>query len=255
MNKFLLLLFFFQTAWISLLPGQSTIPPILSVQEQGELEDAWLKRRIETVLPDLMRRVGVDMWILVSREYNEDPILETMLPSTWMGARRTTILVIYDPGEGPLETLACARYGVGDIFQKAWDKEEQPDQWARLVELIEERDPSQIAINRGVNFGLADGLSAFHLERLRLTLPSKYVDRLVSVESLGIGWLETRIPEEMVMYRHIMQVAHGIIAEAFSEKVIKPNSRARSRIYQTTSSVVVRLGLMTFSLNASAIIP
>ncbi|MEO0790079.1 MAG: M24 family metallopeptidase [Bacteroidota bacterium] len=243
MNKFLLLLFFFQTAWISLLPGQSTIPPILSVQEQGELEDAWLKRRIETVLPDLMRRVGVDMWILVSREYNEDPILETMLPSTWMGARRTTILVIYDPGEGPLETLACARYGVGDIFQKAWDKEEQPDQWARLVELIEERDPSQIAINRGVNFGLADGLSAFHLERLRLTLPSKYVDRLVSVESLGIGWLETRIPEEMVMYRHIMQVAHGIIAEAFSEKVIKPNRTTTDEVVWYMRERARELGL------------
>lgn len=207
------------------------MPPILSLEEQGELEDSWLKRRVETVLPNLMRREGIDMWVLISREYNEDPVLETMLPSSWTGARRTTILLIYDPGEGPIETLACARYGVGDVFQKAWDKEQQPDQWGRLVELIQERDPKQIAINRSVDFGLADGLSAFHFERLQSALPSKYVDRLVSGERLAIGWLETRIPEEMGMYRHIMQVAHAIISEAFSEKVIIPN-------HTTTEDVV-----------------
>ncbi|MEM6396521.1 MAG: M24 family metallopeptidase [Bacteroidota bacterium] len=231
MNKCSFLFFLFLLAGTLPLSSQPTVPPILSLQEQGELEDRWLAKRVETILPRLMRREGVDLWLLISREYNEDPVLETMLPSTWMGARRTTILMIYDSGEGPVETLACARYGVGDIFQKAWDKEEQPDQWARLVELIEARDPKKIAINRSADFGLADGLSAYHYEQLKSRLPEKYADRLVSVEGLAIGWLETRIPEEMGMYRHIMQVAHAIIAEAFSEKVIIPN-------HTTTDEVV-----------------
>ena len=82
---------------------------ILSMKERARLIDDVLADRIETVLPNIMRREGMDMWIIISREYNEDPIIETMLPSTWLAARRRTILIIYDlgPGKG-LETLAVA---------------------------------------------------------------------------------------------------------------------------------------------------
>lgn len=205
--------------------AQQQIPQILDLKTQGELRDQWLATRAETVLPTLMRRTGVDMWLLISREYNEDPVLNTMLPSNWMGARRTTMLVIYDNGE-EVETLACARYDVGEVFKKAWDKDQQPDQWARLLEIIETRDPQKIAINQSEDFGLADGLTAQHYEQLIATLPEKYEERLVGGEDLAIGWLETRIPEEMTVYAHIMRVAHIIIAEAFSEKVITPGVTA-----------------------------
>ena len=170
-----------------------------------------------------MRRAGIDLWVLISREYNEDPVLKTMLPSKWMGARRTTMLLIHDPGEGrPVETLACARYDVGDVFKKAWDPDTQPDQWAALAQLIAERDPQRIAINKSATFGLADGLSAYHYERLHASLPPHLRPRLISGEPLAIGWLETRLPAEMTVYRQVMAVAHRIIAEAFSNRVITP---------------------------------
>ncbi|OAV43586.1 M24 family metallopeptidase [Lewinella sp. 4G2] len=196
---------------------------ILTQRQQGELRDAWLQQRVDTLLPALMRREGIDMWVLISREYNEDPVLKTMLPSNWMGARRTTMLLIYDPGGGrPLETLACARYDVGDVFKKAWDKDAQPDQWAQLAELIHARQPKRIAVNRSADFGLADGISSYHYERLLDVLEPTARDRVVSGERLAIGWLESRLPAEMTVYRHIMRVAHGIIQEAFSDAVIVP---------------------------------
>ena len=197
--------------------------PILSQREQGELRDAWLQERVRTILPDLMRREGIDTWVLISREYNEDAVLKTMLPSSWMGARRTTMLVIHDPGEGQeLETLACARYDVGEVFKKAWDKEAQPDQWARLAEILRERNPNKIAVNRSEHFGLADGISSYHYDRLARSLDAGLRGKIVSGERLAIGWLETRLPAEMTVYRHIMAVAHDIIQEAFSEAVIVP---------------------------------
>ena len=94
------------------------MPKILSLQEQGKVRDQWLKERVETILPELMRENNIDMWLLISREYNEDPVLKTMLPSSWMSARRTTMLIVYDTGD-QLETLACARYDVGGSFQKS----------------------------------------------------------------------------------------------------------------------------------------
>jgi len=206
-----------------IITAQSDFPAVLSLEQQGRLHDTWLNERAKTVLPELMRREGIDMWLLISREYNEDPVLKTMLPSKWMGARRTTMLLIFDPGAGKeLETLACARYDVGDVFKKAWDPEAQPDQWKALTELIETRNPKKIAVNRSANFGLADGISSWHYDQLSESLSPNLRPRLVSGEKLAIGWLETRIPAEMTVYRQVMAVAHAIIAEAFSNKVITP---------------------------------
>ena len=201
----------------------SYMPKTLDMKERAVIVDRWLQDRMVTVLPDLMKRTGIDMWLIIAREYNEDPILRTMLPSTWQSARRTTILVIYDPGDQkPLETMAMARYAVGDLFRKVWDKETQPDQWKALAALIKEKDPKKIGINKSVTFGHADGLSATHYEMLTSNLEVKYVKRLTSAESLGIGWLETRTESEMIVYPNIVRMAHQIIAEGFSEKVIQP---------------------------------
>ncbi|MEL7424281.1 MAG: M24 family metallopeptidase [Bacteroidota bacterium] len=205
------------------------MPAILTLEEEARLKDEWLEKRVQHILPQIMQREGIDMWLLISREYNEDPVLKTFLPSGWLSARRTTMLVIYDTGDG-LETLACARYNVGSLFQKAWDKETQPDQWAALAGLIAERDPQRIAINRSEHFGLADGLSSYHYEKLLENLPEQYSKRLIDGERLAIGWLESRLPEEMVAYRQVMRIAHQIIAEGLSEKVITPGVTSTAEV-------------------------
>lgn len=226
----------------TVLPAAAQMPVVLDLKKRGEVTDAWLQRRMKTILPDLMRRENIDMWILISREYNEDPVLKTMLPSNWLSARRTTMLVIYDTGD-TLQTLACARYDVGEVFKKAWDKEAQPDQWARLREIVAERNPQRIAVNRSEEFGLADGISSYHYDQLRETLGKPYTDRLVSAERLAIGWLETRLPEEMVVYRQIVRMAHQIIAEGFSEKVIQPGVTSTEEVVWYYRDRINELGL------------
>ncbi len=197
-------------------------PHLLPMRERARVIDELLNDKIRHTLPQLMRRSGIDMWIIIAREYNEDPIIETMLPATWLAARRRTILVVHDPGsDQPLETLAVARYAVGEQFQKAWDKEQQPDQWARLAELVAERDPQRIGINQSAHWGLADGIAATDLTLLRQSLPTVYRERIVSAEALGVAWLETRTELEMRVYPQLVRIAHEIIAEAFSNRVIQ----------------------------------
>lgn len=220
MNK----LFFLPILLLLWLPvSAQEYPAILSMKDRAETIDRLLNDKLETVLPDLMRREGIDMWVVISREYNEDPVIETLLPATWLAARRRTILVMYDQGgDKGVETLAIARYDVGEKFKRAWDKEKEPDQWKRLREVIEERDPKKIGINKSLHFGLADGIVATDLEEMESAIGKKYTDRIVSAENLAIGWLETRTPAEMALYPQICKIAHDIIKEGFSDKVIQP---------------------------------
>ena len=199
------------------------MPGLPSLQERAAVQNSWLKERLETLVPALMREAGVDMWVLIAREYNEDPVLETMLPATWMSARRRMVLVFHDAGEqAGVERLAVARYPVGDLFPSAWDPEAQPDQWARVAEIIKQRDPARIAVNISSTFPLADGLSVSQHLELREALGDSLSSRLVSHDSLAVGWLETRIPAEMETYRTIMRVAHRIVERGLSEEVITP---------------------------------
>jgi hypothetical protein len=192
------------------------------MKERAATINQLLEDKIENYLPELMRREGIDMWVVISREYNEDPIIKTLLPAEWLAARRRTILVFFDQGDEGIETLAVARYDVGSVFKSAWDKEKQPDQWARLSEIIQERNPKKIGINQSKFFGLADGIVATDLAEFSESLDQANRSKIVSAEKLAIAWLETRTQAEMAIYPHIAKVGHQIIAEAFSSKVITP---------------------------------
>lgn len=235
-------------SFLALLCAVSTyaqLPHILSMREQAEVRDQMLKARFENVLPELMRREGIDMWVIISREYNEDAVLKTFLPSTWLSARRTTMLLIYDNGK-TLEGLSVARYAAGDLFKSAWNPDKQPDQWKQLKQLIEERNPNKIAINKAEHFGHADGLSAQHYDNLMKVLDKKYQNRVVSAENLCVSWLETRTESEMILYDHTMRITHDIIKEAFSEKVITPGVTTTEDVVWWLRQRIAELGLVTW---------
>lgn len=223
------------------------MPAILPLKEQAKLRNAWLAERLETVAPALMRERGVDMWVLVAREYLEDPVLATMLDAESMHARRRTILILHDPGGGkPLERLTVSRYGLGGLFEPAWDPAKQPDQWRRLVELIAERDPKRIAINVSPLTAFADGLTHSQHEAFMAALPPTLRSRVVPANELAIGWLETRIAPEMAAYPRILRIAHAIIGEAFSTKVIKPGVTTAADVVWWYRERVAKLKLATW---------
>ena len=186
------------------------------------------------------------MWILISREYNEDPVLKTMLPATWLNARRRTILVFYRNKEkNTIEKLAVARYNFGENIVSAWDKEKEPDQWKRLMQIIEERNPKSIGLNYSDYFNICDGIVKTDYEAFMSYLPKKHKNKVKSAEQLAIGWIETRIETEMVIYNQLIDITHDIIAEAFSEKVITPGITTTTDVEWWMRDKVTALGLET----------
>lgn len=196
---------------------------ILPLKERAVAQDAMLSDRFENLLPGLMRGAGIDMWVIVAREYNEDPVATTMLPATWLHARRRTILLFTDKGlKDGVERLAVARYDIGTLFKGAWNPEREPNQWKRLAQLIAERSPKRIGINVSAQFAHADGLTKAEWDSLMHYLPLPYRKNVRSAEQLAINWLQLRSATELKLYEKICRIAHNIIAEGFSEKVVRP---------------------------------
>ena len=223
MKKSALIILFSSLLFVDLLPAQTRndiTPHILSMRDRAEVMDRWTEDRLDNLVPELMRRDGIDMWVLVAREYNEDPVLLTMLPATWQSSRRTTILVFFDDGE-QVERLAVARYNIG-FFETQWFPDQEPDQWKRFGQIVEERDPEKIGVNISGHFAAADGISHTDYKNLENSLTPELQQRIVSAENLSIGWLETRTEEEITVYRQINRIAHNIISDGLSEKVITP---------------------------------
>ena len=183
--------------------------------------DEVLEDRLDNLLPELMRREGLDMWILISREYNEDPVMKTILPSTWLAARRRTIMVFYDNGE-EVDKIAIARYSVGRLLQGEWNVDVYPDQWEALIKIISDRNPNSIGLNYSENYGLADGLVKSEYESFMSYLPDDMKTRVVSAERLAVAWLETRTQKELDLYPMICRLGHLILREGLSEKTIHP---------------------------------
>ena len=220
---------------------------ILLEKDRAVLKDELLEDRFTNLLPSLMDKTDIDMWLLISREYNEDPILKTMLPATWLNARRRTIIVFYRNKEkDTLERLAVARYDIGKSIKSAWDKEQEPNQWKALEKIIAERNPSKIGINTSTHFALADGLVKTDFDELQANMPEEIISKFVSAEPLGIAWIETRTEKEMKLFRKLVKITHDIIDEAFSSKTITPGETSTEDVVWFMRQKVTDLGLETW---------
>lgn len=196
---------------------------IIPLREQAKVIDEILADRFNNLLPVLMERNGIDMWVIVSREYNEDPVLKTMLPATWLSARRRTILVFsYNSEKKTIEKLAVARYNVGDSIKASWDMQKFPNQWDALINIITTRNPKKIGINTSTHHNHADGLDVTDYNEFMQKLPATFKSKVVSAEPLAINWLETRTEREMQIYPQLIYATRKIIEEGFSENVITP---------------------------------
>lgn len=222
-----------------------SLPPILNTRERAEIENRILAERLDSIIPAIMREQGIDMWLLVAREYFEEPVVASMLDAENMHARRRTILIFHDPGNGkPVERLTVSRYGLGGLFAPAWDPGKQPDQWQSVADIITARDPTKIAINTSDLYQFADGMTLSQYGKFVSALPVPLRQRIVSGETLAIRWLETRTPSEMELYPGIVRTAHALIAEAFSRSVITPGVTTAEQVQWWYRDRLLQLGLV-----------
>jgi Xaa-Pro aminopeptidase len=198
------------------------VPGILTLREQAAVYNGWLKVRLEQIVPQLMREEGIDLWLVICRENNEDPVYSSLVPFNTLFASRLQMLVFFDRGgEAGVERFSVNFRQMGEWYKSVWDPSKM-DQWARLAEVVRERNPKVIGINESEVDHYGDGLTASLKASLVKTLGPGYATRLKSAERLAVRLLERRTPGEIETYPQIMAIAHAIIAEGFSNRVITP---------------------------------
>jgi hypothetical protein len=206
----------------------SLFQAVPDLRREAEVRDDWLRRRLATVLPEVMRRERLELWIVAAREANEDPVLTSLLPATMPSARRRTVLVFHAPADGPFEALAIAHAGIGldGVYAPVWDKARTAlateTQAQCLRRVVAERDPARIGVNVSDDVAFADGLSHAEHGWLMAALGSELAARTVSAEAVAVGWLERRLPEEIAAAEAGNRVAQAILQEALSARVIVP---------------------------------
>lgn len=225
--------------------GEAQQRPFGTLREQAELRQQWLEKRLKTVLPALMRKHGIDMWVIPMREYNEDPTFSSLVAPTTFAARRRTIYVFFDkcaaqgradPGDGScVERIALGGSSQGGLYEavrstRAVDADvngRQAEllgdaQWLVLKDAIEQRQPRVIGINVSRARAFSDGLTAGELEGMSEALGTTWTARFKRAELLPLEFIATRLPEEEVVFRRMNALVWELIGRMYSREVITP---------------------------------
>jgi len=231
--------------------------PLPPLREQAEIEQEWARKRVTEVIPALMREHGVDMWILSMREYGEDPVFWAIKAPTTFAARRRSIYVFFDGGPGEeLERLALGGGSQGGVFQAYRSNRPAPagdapelvgdEQWRLLREVVEDRDPTAIALNIDEHWAFADGMGAGEYEAMQRALGPEYLSRVRRVPRLAVEFIAHRLPEMMPIYREREETVHAIISQAFSNAVIEPGVTTTEDVQWWIREKIQSLGMTTW---------
>ena len=222
------------------------IQNILPLRQQLAMMEQSLKWRLDNIVPEIMRRAGIDMWLIISSgEYHRDPIGPSLFGTNGISYGGTGAVVFHDRGKD----LGVDRFSTGGgALYKPLPGDRSKDQFERIAEFVKQVNPQKIGINTSTSrfWSFADGLSASCKERLVQALGPQLASRLVSAERLCIGWLETRSPQELSLYRHICGVAHDLIAEYFSNQVIVPDVTTTEEATRWLMQKLIGLGVDTW---------
>ena len=250
-------------AWRTIATRDS-LRPFGSLREQAIMQQQWLEQRMNTVLPALMRKYKVDMWVIPMREYNEDPVFRSLVSPTTFAARRRTIYVFFDRGDEGIERIAFGGTNQGGVYKairstKAVDAPAAgsrsndrtaelwgDEQWQVLRTAVQERQPRRIAINASRTWHFADGLTHGEYEGMSEALGPAFAARLVPAEGLAVDFIASRLTEEEAVFAQLNALAWDIIDEAFSERVITPGQTRTEDVIWWMRQRLTDLGLETW---------
>ena len=216
---------------------------IRSLKEQYALKDQCLKERLEIILPQVMEDADVDMWIVASKEYHEDPTFKAMVPAEYLTARRITMFAFSKEADGIHRySLSMPDKSVAKFYESKWQFGKE-DQMVALKRLIEEKDPKRIALNMSKEFAVCDGFSIGLYQMFKESLGEDIMNKMVNDDLLAMKFMEIRTPTELKLMPEVMSVAHDIMERMYTTDIIKPGITTTNDLEWFMKEEVNKLGL------------
>ena len=216
---------------------------IRSLKEQYAIKDQCLKERLEIILPQVMEDADVDMWIVASKEYHEDPTFKAMVPAEYLTARRITMFAFSKEADGIHRySLSMPDKSVAKFYESKWQFGKE-DQMVALKRLIEEKDPKRIALNMSKEFAVCDGFSIGLYHMFKESLGEDIMNKMVNDDLLAMKFMEIRTPTELKLMPEVMSVAHDIMERMYTTDVIKPGITTTNDLEWFMKEEVNKLGL------------
>ncbi len=215
-----------------------------------------IKQRVDELLLPAMERAGISSWLILTQEYNPDPLARDV------GGDRITDLgaLFFCVNKGKLERHALVvGFDVDPLAAtQVYDKVESYsgyEFWPKLNKLISEFNPKRIAINCSETTNLADGLSSGLYMALQKYLDQVWKSRLVTSEDLVIGFRSRRIAGEVESLRKAAMVTEGILRKTLSREFITPGKTTERQLANAINEEIKRLGVgHTWNQRANPII-
>lgn len=218
------------------------MPRLLTQREQIDVRETWLKKRLGSMLLPMMKRHGIEMWIVVNEEFNSDPVTEHIVPPIPIVGRRD-IFIFVDRGER-IERIAMVRYDEERLKTHYRMVMPARDKFGdELKKIVDGRAPKTIALNIGGSRGQQSGLSYDSYRFLAGSLGAENEKKFVSAAELLVEFFDTRLPEELEHYRKAVLVTDVITRRAFSNEVIKPGKTTVGDVRWWMLEQVNKLGL------------
>jgi Xaa-Pro aminopeptidase len=192
-------------------------------RERARLHDQIVLKKLDTVLGPAMRANDIQLWIVLTREYNVDPVFPFVTPDgTYPGGRNAYVFVEGGGARPERIVIGSHQWKQGAPFYDRVIAARGQAVGEELRKLVEQHRPRRIGVNMAAQTSAADGLTASMKDYLAEALGPEYSKRLVSSERLVIDYLDTRLPEEEALFREAAEVTRRIWEEAFTSRVITP---------------------------------
>jgi len=198
----------------------SKAPQLLPWSQQIAVREQWLVKRHEMILP-MMRKFGINMWIVVNEEFHDDPLTQYIAPPRpYAGGR--DIFVFIDTGDKGLRKIAINGYAEENLKQFFESPDDPRAADKVLPELYDQYKPEKIALSYNARRGVQRSLTHDTYNFLAEKMGPDAAQHCVPAADLIEEYLDTRIPEEFATYQQMVQLTDNLTRRALSSEVIKP---------------------------------
>ncbi len=178
------------------------------------------KERIQKLLPEAMKAAGVDAWIIICRENNNDPIAHHIGGENAGGTALFLFFlendqvksVVYSP-IGEATALADLK-----IHDEVIPVERGNSALTDASMFLLAKDFKKIAVNSSYENALSDGLSFTQRKTLEELLGNQ-ADRMVSSDDLVYEWLSVKLPSEVEIMTKAAELTAKWQYEAYQQVI------------------------------------